>query len=259
MQMKKWFVTTLVLVLGSTLVSIAYAAHTTINTDNGSLDSNWGNVSILADDGDDFGNDNYDINQGWIANEADNSAFYFRVNLVGNGQLPHDYSSFEARLDCNRNGSFQESADVVVYYAIDGSTEELVECQGDEYPQCDFTGGSNNSDTNGANFGEEILGTPNNYEWRADVNNGDTDWSNCLGQINVQFASLDSSFVTQETTTWQGYNVPTAVEITKFGNQPRRNLSSPAVIGSAIIILLAGSLFFKKLLSATPHIRDADR
>lgn len=236
---------TLFLVL--TIASVAYAAHTTINTDDGQLDANWGNVSVMSNDGDDFANDNYDIDQGWAANASDNSAFYFRVNLVGTGQLPHDYSSFEARLDCNRNGSFQDSGDVVVYYAITGSSEELVECQGDEYPSCDYTAEPNNSDTNAATFGEELSGTPYNYEWRADVNNGSTDWSSCFGQINVQFVSLDSAQTAQDTTTWHGYNVPTAVYLTDFAAKQSLNLTIVAVIAISILVLLVSGWLVQRL------------
>ena len=152
----KKYIATVTIILTLISFTIAYAAHTTINTDNGLVDTNWSNVSVHSNDGDDIADNNYDIDQAWIANEANNSGdFYFRVNLVGGGQLPHNYSSFEARLDCNQNGSFSDSIDVVVYYAIDGTTEELVECQGDEYPSCDFTTPPNNSDTNAATFGEE--------------------------------------------------------------------------------------------------------
>jgi hypothetical protein len=202
-----------VFIIVLTITTVAYAAHTTVNTDDGQVDSNWGNVSVLSNDGDDIADNNHDINQAWVANASDNSAFYFRVNLVGSGQMPHDYSSFEARLDCDRNGSFQDSVDVVVYYAIDdsGVGEELVECQGNRYPTCDYGTEPDGADTNAATFGEEIPGTPYNYEWRADVNNGEVNWSQCLGSINVQFASLNGSVTVQDTTPWQGYSVPTAI------------------------------------------------
>ncbi len=147
---KKKFIAAITFILTLATFSIAYAAHTIIDTTNGSVDANWSNVTVLRNDGDDIGNDNYDINQAWVANASDNSEFYFRVSLVGSGQLPHDYSSFEARLDCNQNGNYFDSVDVIVYYAISSTGEELVECQGDEYSECDFTTEPNNSDTNGA-------------------------------------------------------------------------------------------------------------
>jgi hypothetical protein len=217
---KKKSIAALAFILTLATFSIAYAAHTTINTTDGFVDANWSSVTVFRNDGDDIGDNNYDINQAWIANTSDNSAFYFRVSLVGSGQLPHDYSSFEARLDCNQNSNYFDSADVIVYYAIDGTTEEIVECQGDEYPQCDFTQVPNNSDANPASFGEEISSTPHNYEWRADPYNGDTDWSQCFGQINGQFTSYTGGFILQDSTVTGVYNTPTAVKMTGFTAKP---------------------------------------
>jgi hypothetical protein len=189
---------------------VVYAVRTTINTNDGAVDTHWGSVTVLSNDGNDFANDNYDINQAWITNAPDNSEFYFRVNLVGSGRLPLDYSSFEARLDCNRDGDFVDAVDVVVYYApyeTTYGTEEVVECQGDDYVMCEMLA-TNHSDTNADTFGEEISGSPYNYEWKADVVNGDTNWSQCLGNINVQFASLNQYQQLQDITVWRGYDVP---------------------------------------------------
>jgi hypothetical protein len=237
----KKFIAAITFLLTLATFSIAYAAHTSIDTTNGSVDANWSNVTVLRNDGDDIGNDNYDINQAWVANASDNSEFYFRVSLVGSGQLPHDYSSFEARLDCNQNGNYFDSVDVIVYYAIRPTGEELVECQGDEYPECDFTTEPNNSDANGASFGEEISGPPYNYEWRADSDTGDTDWSQCFGQINVQFTSLNSTFAVQDSTAMRVYNVPTAIQLTGFianpGNQNLFAIGAMGLIFGVIAIL----------------------
>ncbi|MCB9136447.1 MAG: hypothetical protein H6636_13550 [Anaerolineales bacterium] len=253
MLSKKWYVAggTLVAILAVT--TIAYAAHTTINTNNGQVDANWSNVSALSNDGDDIANNNYDIDQAWVANASDNSAFYFRVSMVGTGQLPHNYSSFEARLDCNQNFVFNDSVDVVVYYAIEdgGIGEELVECQGNQYFECDYDPEPNGADTNANTFGEEIAGAPYNYEWRADVNNGEVDWSQCFGTINVQFLSLDDSFATQDTTLWRSYNVPTAIELHQFTAQPSRNLNIVGMIAIPGLILLVVSGFIWWILHHT--------
>ena len=231
--------------------TIAYAAHTTINTANNQVDTNWSNVSVHSNDGDDIGNNNYDIDQAWIANEAATSGgFYFRVNLVGTGQLPHDYSSFEARLDCNQNGSFSDSVDVVVYYAIDGATEELVECQGDEYPSCDYATPPNFSDTNDASFGEEIADATYNYEWRADPDSGDTDWSQCFGAIDVQFTSLNSSFTVQDSTVVRAYSAPTSIILADF-TAKHELINIFMLVG--VILLLVVMIWVAKRMSKRPN------
>lgn len=245
---KKKVVVVITFILTLAIVSIAYAAHTTINTSNGVVDANWSNVPVLRNDGDDFANNNYDIDQVWVANASDNSGFYFRASLVGAGQLPNDYSSFEARLDCNQNGSYIDAADVIVYYAITGVTEELVECQGDEYSECDFTPEPNNSDTNAASFGEEIAGPPFNYEWRADPNTGTTNWSQCLGPINVQFTTLNSALAVQDSTVMRAYNVPTAVKLTGVAvNRGNSNLFVMTAVGLFLgTIVTVGLTFLRK-------------
>ena len=250
MFLRKWAVVAAVLALSLIITSIAFAAPTTIDTTDGGVDGNWANVSVLRDDGDDIGNDNYDINQAWIANAADNSAFYFRVSLVGTGQLPHDYSSFEARLDCNQDGDFQDAEDVVVYYALNGANEELVECQGSDYSECDFKAG-NTSDTNAITFGEEISAGSYNYEWRADTTNGDADWLNCFGPINVQFASLDSTFAPQDTTEWRSYSVPLSVHQTSFTARPDRSNQIGLVLASALFLLICGVWIWRLVSRST--------
>ncbi|CAG1771866.1 hypothetical protein BAC2_02021 [uncultured bacterium] len=242
---KKWCARVLVAVgLALTITSVVYAVRTTINTDNGSVDANWGSVTLFSNDGDDFADNNYDINQAWLTNAPDNSEFYFRVNLVGSGRLPQDYSSFEARLDCNRDGDFADAVDVVVYYATRTTsdfTEEVVECQGNDYYFCDYAP-TNTSDTNADTFGEEIAGSPYTYEWKADVVNGATNWSQCLGDINVQFASLNTSQVLQESTVWRGYNVtPNAVALKNFTAQPSRPLDIWPLVAISVFAVVAGA------------------
>jgi len=220
------------------VVSAVYAAHVTIDTDDGAVDAEWANVPMSFDAGVST-NANYDIVEAWVGNAADNSAFYFRVNLADGGQLPQNYSVLEARLDCNQDGDYTDAEDVVVYYALDtwlvepGNPlgEEVVECQGSDYINCDYLPEPNNSDTNPVTFGEEIAGTPYNYEWQADVNNGDTDWSACLGTFNVQFASVNASGVVQDITGWRPYSAPNAVALSGVAAQTSFTSVSVFVLG----------------------------
>lgn len=243
---RKKFIAVAAFILTITTFSIAYAAHTTINTNDGSVDPNWSNVSVLSNDGDDIANNNYDIDQAWIANAADNSGVYFRVSLIDSGQLPTNYSSFEARLDCNQNGNYFDNVDVIVYYAINGTTEELVECQGNEYPDCDYNPEPNHSDTNAASFGEAMSGARYNYEWQADPINGTTDWSQCFGSINVQFTSLDNILNVQDSTVARAYNIPTAIHFVHSTASPGdRYLSVLGGIG--ILFLTIATLWIVRL------------
>jgi hypothetical protein len=220
---KKGFFLLITVAIMLSVVSVVYAAHVTISTNDGAVDTNWVNVPLIINDGADSAA-NYDIVEAWVGNAAGNSAFYFRANLAGTGQLPDDYSALEARLDCSQpaNGSFQDAEDVVVFYALDTflpDGEEIMECQGDDYIDCDYLPEPNNSDTNPLTSGEEIAGTPYNYEWQADTVNGATNWSACLGAFNVQFASVNGSGVVQDITNWLPYSAPNAVTMSSITAQ----------------------------------------
>jgi hypothetical protein len=239
MQTKRLFSSiTLAVILILVVTTVAFAIRVTINTNDTIVDPNWAGATPVRTDGDDFADNNYDLNQVWMTSDPTNSAFFFRVNLISGGRLPADYSSFEARLDCNMNGSFTDAVDVVVYYAINAGLEELVECQGNDYPMCDMSTEPNHSDTNSALFGEEINSSGiYNYEWRADVTNGTTNWSACLGNIKVQFASLNQYQQLQDSTVWQTYNTPTAVELSQL-TTTQSGVSPLAVLAGGFLAIM---------------------
>ena len=242
---RSFLLITIAIAIMLSVVSVVYAAHITIDTNDNAVDTNWVNVPVSIVDGPGTAA-NYDIDEAWVGNAADNSAFYFRVSLVNGGQLPQDYSTLEARLDCNQNGSFTDAQDVIVYYALDTflpDGEEAVECQGSDYIDCDYTLGPNTSDTNPITFGEEIPGTQYNYEWQADVVNGDTDWSACLGTFNVQFASVDTNGTEQNITTWQAYSAPNAVTLSSIAVQSPLMSISAVVLG---VIAVGGLIVIRR-------------
>lgn len=212
MSTRKHHMSAVVIVVAALLIVIpvVYAASVMIDTDDGAVDADWDTVSVTITDGADTAA-NYDIVEAWVGSPEDNGALYFRVNLASSGQLPDDYSTLEARLDCNQDGDSTDAQDVVVYYALDAfllDGEEVVECQGTDYIDCDYAAEPNLSDTNPITSGEEISGTigvPYNYEWQADVRNGTTDYSACYGTFNVQFASVDNTGTVQDITVWAEY------------------------------------------------------
>jgi hypothetical protein len=232
---------TIALIALLVFASVAYAAHTTISTNNRADDVNWDTISVIITDGADTVA-NYDIVKAWVGNSADRSTFYFRVALAGTGRLPNDYSALEARLDCNQDGEFADAEDVVVYYALDTflpSGEEVIECQGTDYIDCDYAPEPNNSDTNPATFGQEIAGPPYTYEWQADVDDGATNWSDCLETFNVQFASVDNTGAVRDITMWKAHSDPNSVTLTGIVAQSPILLAAVIVLGAAVL----GGLF----------------
>ena len=110
-------------ILAALAAGTASATYVLINTADGAVDANWVLTDSLVRDGDDIANDGYNLDEAWIASDGSSSAFYFRANLYGSGVLPHDGSRLEARLDCNRDGSFTGSQDVVMLYGVDNAQE----------------------------------------------------------------------------------------------------------------------------------------
>lgn len=230
------FVVTAIVAL-LTFASAAYAAHIAINTNDGAGNGDWDTVSVVIDDGIDTAA-NYDIVEARVGNEAADGAFYFQVALAGTGRLPHDYSALEARLDCDQDGDFTDAGDVVVYYALDAflpGGEEVIECQGSDYIDCDYAPEPNRSDTNPATFGKEMAGPPYRYEWRADMESGATDWSACLEAFDVQFASVDNAGGVQDVTAWRRYSDSNAVDLANLVAQTPILPIAATVLGIAIL------------------------
>lgn len=226
------------------VVSIVYAAHVTINTNNDGVDD-WSAVPVLVSDGDDVSNDSYDIANAWMGNDAANpTEVYFRVDLVG-GPLPSGGDSLEARLDCSSpaNDSFQDAEDMVVYYFLGfaGPTaDDIAECQGNFYASGCPTG---SIEQNGVTFGEEIENSGSyTYEWKADIS-GSANWSACLGNVNVQFASImfGIPLTEMDSTAWSegGYSIPTSVMLAGIAAQSQVMPAIAVVLGTVAL----GSLF----------------
>ena len=212
-----------IVVLMLVIATVVNAAHVAINTDDGVLDSDWSNVSMLLDTSDsgDVANTNYDIGEVWVGNDAatPTTELYFRVDLEG---LLNFSDRLEARLDCTGDNDFTDAQDIVVYYQLNVS-EDVSECQGNLYASgCPFS----QIEQNGATFGEEIMGSPNTYEWKANIS-GATNWGDCQDAIAVQFASLQNGSEI-DVTDWNeaDYSVPNSVTLMGFTSQP--NMIAPA-------------------------------
>lgn len=223
-----------VVVLMLVVTTVVYAAFVTVNTNNGAVDTAaWNSTTpLLVDGSGDTGNANYDIGEVWVANDAATpTELYFRVDLEG---LLNLGDRLEARLDCNGDNDFIDAQDILVYYQMN-ITEDVSECQGNLYASgCPFA----LIEQNGAEFGEEITGTPNTYEWKADIS-GDTVWDSCMGSINVQFASLQNGSEIDVTDWAQGnYNVPTAVNMLGFTGPQSQLLVSLAAVLLGIVTLV---------------------
>jgi hypothetical protein len=239
----------LAIIFGMALVmpGVALAAHFTISTTDSSV-SDWTGVEATVTDGDDAGvDDNWDINQAWVANNSDQSEMYFRVNLVGSGAFPGlaTYRFIEARVDCNRDSDHTDAEDVVVYY--DPASSSAGECQGNNYPDCSP---SYALDENGDSFGQNISGTPNNYEFKADTANGKVDWSACNGQVSVTFATFyygtPPGNVTYDSTSAVEINVPTVVKMNDISARSKSTNRVSMVLIIAGVLLITGQSIIKR-------------
>jgi hypothetical protein len=187
------------------------AAFVTIDTNNNIIDPAWSSVPVFRQKAKTPAIlDGYNIKQVWVAREADSSFYYFRADLYG--QLPTDnYSSIEARIDCDGDNSFSGSLDKIVFYYHSASVNTLdnvIECAGSDYPLC-----STDGESKGWDFGEEISagGGVYAYEWKADTNDpGGIDWSTCSKQKAIQFVTVDNLGVVVDSTAPAVFDGPTA-------------------------------------------------
>jgi hypothetical protein len=185
-----------------TVMGIAHAAFFTINTNDG-IDQTGLPTAFRVDPSGDPAN--YDILNFWAVSDANPpTEFYFRAEL--DGALPSG-AYLEARLDCNNNGIFTESVDVLVdYQPFDTTTPDSI-----YYWNGDW---STYGDDYNTIYGEPTA-TTGAYEWRAPTSGiGNVVWTDCLsGQINVQLATVEPFGTDQDTTVSRGFDVPTAVTL----------------------------------------------
>ncbi len=224
----------------------AYAAFYEINTNDGIVDADWSSVTVFNNDGADGGiDDNYDIDQTWITSSSDKQYLYFRASLVGTGRLPGDsVSSFEVRFDCNDDTNF----DMVVFYNT--YWDDAVECPSSAYWIC----ANATSDWNRDVYGEEISGTPYNYEWMVDTVNGDgedsdVDWTGCLANPDIWFITTNSIGNIADTTTAREFNLATAITLQDFSaNQQNDRFIQMAIYLALVggVVFLVGKIFFKE-------------
>lgn len=174
--------------------AVVQATFVTINTNNNIIDPAWSAVTVLRQKPKTPGVvDGLNIKQVWVTREADKSFWYFRADLYG--QLPTDnYSSIEARIDCNNDNAFTGAQDKIVFYyhsAASNTLDNVIECAGNNYPLC-----STDGESKGWDFGEQIPVGDGTYayEWKADTNElGGIDWSACSQQKTIQFVTVDNT------------------------------------------------------------------
>ncbi len=216
-----------------TLPLTARAVFASINTDDGVIDPDWANVSVFLTSPNDSGiADSVDIAQAKVTREPDNSYWYFQVILYG--QLPQDNStSLEARVSCDGNTTFTGAEDkyVLYYHANPSTNDNVIECEGNDYPTC-----SNGEMLKGADFGEEVAVGDGTYayEWKTDISNpGGISWATCDGQETLQFAVADADGNTSDSTGTRLFDVPTVVQT----QQLRARNSVPHTPPGAVLML----------------------
>ena len=194
------------------LPATAFAVFASINTDDAAIDADWASVGVFLTSPNEAMADGVDIAQAKVVRESDNSYWYFQVILYG--QLPQDnLTSLEAHVSCDGNAVFTGAEDkyVLYYHANPSTNDNVIECEGNDYPAC-----SNGEMLKGSDFGEEVAVGDGTYayEWRTDIANpGGISWTTCNGQETLQFAVADASGTTYDSTTTRQFDVPTAIQM----------------------------------------------
>jgi hypothetical protein len=220
-----WVAIALTLIIVLMTFTIAYAAFISINTNDGLVDSNWPATPFLTDPTGDAA-PGEDIQNFWVGTDANPpTVYFFRAQLAT--WMPTTSNYFlETRLDCNNNGSFFDSADVVVDYS----------------PMADLTDVLNgtfaNEDTQPNTFGE-VTNATGVYEWKAATSGPNVNWGQCKSgsHINVMLATVDPTFIDVDTTSSRGFNVPTAVTLRDLSAQ---SSAATSTLPLAVLVLALG-------------------
>ncbi len=137
--------------------AIALAGWTTINTDDDSIDPNWG-TPVYTDDINDANIDDQDeIHYAWYAYDGD--SIYFRMESWSGGNIlsSQGYKRAVGALDCNRDGDFNDTDDRAI--VITHNDEDNVGVYDGQMTQLRYT----DDDAHG-----DFVG--NNVEWRFELN-----------------------------------------------------------------------------------------
>ncbi len=185
---KVLWIVLLILAAGLVFPVSVLAAHYIINTNDTIVDPQWQDVNTTIVDPKDADDPGYDILQGWVTTDDTGRYMYFRVST--DARFPTNlYDSYiAARIDCSGDLDYDDPEDVSVLFFNDGlpGGDDTYECQGNDF-SC-----TNGDFTNGETFAEEIeTGATHDYEWMADTQNGNVDWSACSQNAQIFFETVD--------------------------------------------------------------------
>lgn len=139
----------------------AYAAWTTIDTNDAAIDTNWGDPKYTSTCNDPGVADDYEIRNAWYRYDGD--SFYFRVETCVGPALGSDGSGrLSAGIDCTGDGQVNASGDRAVTYNDSDGTVAL------------FDGLRNPANPDGytsdATYAEKVVGPDFlNVEWKTDL------------------------------------------------------------------------------------------
>lgn len=177
--------TIIALLLALLLVPLAHAVFVNINTNDDTLDPDWGTTTpspYLSDaSGDGTGGDDLDITDTYVGTSGNGSGeyLYFRVDTVTGPSAPGGGASLErlnAAIDCNDDGDFIDN----------GATTDLAVIYIPETDEVEVRVTATSalvSTTGGGTFdGEQPSGNNNSNEWQ--VQKGDLASNGCTNAVN---------------------------------------------------------------------------
>ncbi len=211
------------------VVGVAYAAFFSIDPTDGTVDPGWnqqGGPTVTDPSGDCGGplcvvaND---IIAGWFSTNAPTPNVYqFRID---GAPLPVGlFGNMSSYLDCNNDGTFTDSEDIVTIFDIAVPLPDMV-----------FAYDGTGAPLNGGGpvgSGETIL---TQVEWAVDATLLPPCPGDGNGHISVMF-EVDFSPSAYDITEPGGFDLPTAIELQVFDT--KSNSSSNILMGVALLMLL---------------------
>ena len=178
---------------------IALADWTTIDTDDDSIDPNWGTPVYTASSNDPNINDQDEIHYAWYAYDGDN--IYFRMESWAGGNILANTANQRGvgALDCNRDGDFDDTEDRAIV-VTNASTVDNVGIYDGTMDQVGGTDDDAHTDKDG-----------NNIEWRIDLNLLPPE---CRGSDQATPLTMSIINATSETT----YDVLSHTDVYQYAN-----------------------------------------
>lgn len=201
-----------------------------INTDNGTLDTNWGSPFYTSGFNDDTIDDVNEVYKAWV--QSTSNVLYFRLQTYA-GPAVSNGNSAAAALDCDRNGNFDEN---------EPDRRIIYDPASDEVYLYDGTNAYKGTVCSPCTTGERPSDFDENIEWKFEWNaeNPPLDIfpAECRDEVNIKIATANNSTKTAiSQSSVVSWNIPAVVDLRQLSASGSDGISPLpfALVGLGIV------------------------